>query len=107
MPIGLNIKEAKKSAVRRLSYLPRLGVTVDFAGKKFEYRYAPISELLYNLCHDGFSSENFKRIVVSQFSETNLETKDFQELVAEVEKVKEAAESTATTEKPAAKGEAE
>jgi hypothetical protein len=51
MPImtSINSKKSPKSKIKRLSFLPRFGFTIDFLGYQFNYKQAPIIETLINI----------------------------------------------------------
>lgn len=75
MITGISLSDAKKSKVRRLSFLPRIDFSIDVFGKKLRYTQAPLSELMYNLYKDGFTKENAIKIVAAQITEIRKDEK--------------------------------
>ena len=69
MPTGISIKDSKPSKVRRLRFLPRISFSMDIMNKRIEFTQAPVTELLYNLYQDGFSKDNFMKVVMAQMTE--------------------------------------
>ncbi len=72
MASQISLEKAKPSNLKRLTFLPRIGITVDFAGKQFIYRQAPIVETLVNLIDRGFNFKNLINVSVEQLNEINL-----------------------------------
>lgn len=62
----------KKSKVKRLNFLPRIGLTIDFAGTQITYRQAPILETVVNLFDRGFSMKNLMDVSFEQLQEISL-----------------------------------
>lgn len=58
MSIVLTSRPSKPSKLKRLSFLPRIGITVDFAGHQFGYFQVPLIENFVNLVGRGFTVEN-------------------------------------------------
>ena len=68
----LCVEKSKKSTLKRLSLLPRIGVVVDFRGRQFIYRQAPILETLVNMRKSGFSLKNLMSVSFKQLKEITL-----------------------------------
>jgi hypothetical protein len=68
----LCVQTSKPSKLRRLAFLPRIGLIVDVGGRQFTYRQAPLAETLLNLAHRGFSMKNLMEIGFQQFREIEL-----------------------------------
>lgn len=68
----LCVEKAKSSALKRLKFLPRFGIVVDFAGREITYRQAPVLETLVNAGLKGFSMKNFMEVAFQQLDEINL-----------------------------------
>lgn len=74
MAIRYSLKNSKASALKRLKFLPRFGVVVDFAGKELTFLNAPILETLVNLVGNKFSLTNFINVAMIQLSEIKIDT---------------------------------
>ena len=68
------VEKAKKSRSRKVPLLPRFGLVIEFGGKKFSYRHAPIFETMVNLIDRGPSFSNFQKIILEQLYEISLPT---------------------------------
>ncbi len=66
------VEKSKPSSLKRLKFLPRVGLVIDFAGQEITYRQAPLLETLVNLRKRGFSMKNLMEVALTQFSEINL-----------------------------------
>lgn len=66
------VERTKKTKTRKLPLLPRLGVVVDFGGRRISYRQAPILETMINLVERGFTRSNFDKIIAEQLYEIAL-----------------------------------
>lgn len=69
MLTSISFGDEVKSKVTRLSFLPRFGFTCDFLGYHFEYRQAPMTELLYNMYKKGMDKDSFIEVVKTQLTE--------------------------------------
>lgn len=76
MAISLCVKKSRESKIRRLSFLPRIGVSIDFAGKKYAYKQAPLLEAVVNLFDRGFSMKNLMEVAKDQLGEIELTPSD-------------------------------
>ena len=65
-------RPSKKSKLRRLSFLPRIGITVDFAGKQYGLFQVPFTELLFNMKDRDFSLANIISVSRQQIDEIEL-----------------------------------
>jgi|GEM_PF-1807089 len=72
MSISISVEKSGKSSVKRLPFLPRFGLTVDFGGRRFTYRQTPVLETLHNLRLRGFSMRNFVEIAYRQLMEVEM-----------------------------------
>jgi len=61
-----------KSRSRKFPLLPRVGIVIDFAGRQFSFRHAPLVETLLNLFERGPSRSNLEKIVTEQLYEISL-----------------------------------
>lgn len=68
-------EKVKPTRTRKAPFLPRIGLTVDFAGRRFCYRYVPFFETLANLLQAGPSLSAFQRLLREQFGEVRLSQK--------------------------------
>lgn len=57
---------------RKFSWLPRWGVVVEFAGRRFSLRHAPLLETIANLLERGATRSNLEKIVTEQLYEISL-----------------------------------
>lgn len=74
MANSICIEKAKPSKIRRLGFLPRLGITIEVGGKQFTYRQAPIIETIVNVMDRGFSFKNLMDVAQEQLREIELPT---------------------------------
>jgi hypothetical protein len=72
MSNSLCVEKSKPSRVKRLPFLPRVGIFVDFGGREFSYRQAPLLETLYNLRGKRFNLKNLLGVAFQQLREINL-----------------------------------
>ncbi len=66
------VERTDKSRSRKFPLLPRIGIVVDFAGRSFSFRHAPLVETLLNLLERGPSRSNLEKIVTEQLYEISL-----------------------------------
>lgn len=71
----------KQSKTRKLPYLPRLGLVIDFAGYELTLKFAPFLEAVLSLPERGFSSQNLTDITAEQFDEIAFHSKDSQAVI--------------------------
>jgi len=64
--------KSKKSKIKRLSFLPRIGITIDFAGQLMTYRQAPLLETAVNVIRRGLSMKNLISVAEVQLNEIEL-----------------------------------
>ncbi len=55
------VTRSRRSGLRKLPFLPRLGLTVDVGGWQLTYRQTPLLEALANLRGAGFSTKAFRK----------------------------------------------
>lgn len=68
-------EKVKPTPTRKTPFLPRIGLTVDFAGRRFCYRYVPLFETLANLLETRPSLSALQRLLREQFGEVRLSDK--------------------------------
>ncbi|RYZ76081.1 MAG: hypothetical protein EOP04_32490 [Proteobacteria bacterium] len=66
------VDKTDKSRSRKFPFLPRVGIVIDFAGKSYSFRHAPLMETLLNLLERGPSRANLQKIVTEQLYEISL-----------------------------------
>ncbi len=66
------IDTTEKSRSRKYSWLPRFGIVIDFAGRRFSLRHAPLLETIANLLERGPTRSNLEKIVTEQLYEISL-----------------------------------
>lgn len=64
-----SVTKAERSRLRRLPFLPRFGIVIEVAGRRFSYKQAPMLETLLNLKDRGFSVGNLVSLAKEQLSE--------------------------------------
>ena len=65
-------ERTEKSRSRKFPLLPRVGIVVDMAGRRFSFRHAPLVETLLNLFERGLTRSNLEKIVIEQLYEISL-----------------------------------
>ena len=75
MGIQFEVDKKKPSKTRKLPFLPRFGIYVDFAGREFIYKQTPLLETALNLQERGISVSNLLKLMVEQFSEIEFPAK--------------------------------
>jgi hypothetical protein len=63
------VERSPKTRSRKLPWLPRFGVVVDFGGRRFSYRQVPLLETVVNLLERGPTRFNVNQILMEQFYE--------------------------------------
>ena len=66
------VDKSEKSRSRKFPLLPRVGIVVDVAGKRFSFRHAPLVETLWNLLERGPTRQNLEKILAEQLYEISL-----------------------------------
>ena len=70
MPLELNFKKKKQQPkTKRISFLPRIGIYVDFLGREISLKQVPSLETIYNVVTSGVTLSNLKNITKRQLSE--------------------------------------
>jgi hypothetical protein len=64
-----SVNKAERSKLRKLPLLPRIGLTVEIAGRQFTYKHAPLLETILNARERGFSVKNLVRVASEQLAE--------------------------------------
>lgn len=72
MSISISVEKARKSRVKRLSFLPRFGFYMDFGGRQLAYRQVPVLETLFNLRSRRLPGKDFFDIVIQQLREVDM-----------------------------------
>ncbi len=69
MATSLIFQKLEKSKFRRVPFIPRVGVTVDWLGYQAAFRHSPILETLINLADKEFSVDNLKSVWRSELDD--------------------------------------
>lgn len=74
--MGLFFKkeEIKASKIKRIPFLPRVGIVVEFGNKRFAYKYVPVMETILNLIDGPITLSRFKTVMRNQFGELQFPT---------------------------------
>jgi hypothetical protein len=72
MACVITTRPSKKSKLQRLSFLPRIAITIDFAGTQFGYFQVPFTELLLNMRGRKFNLDNIIAVSHQQIKELEL-----------------------------------
>jgi len=69
--MGIFIKSEKIqfSKIRRIPFLPRIGIVVELGDKRLAYKYVPVIETIVNLLDGPLTLSRLKNIVKNQFAE--------------------------------------
>ena len=94
MPTSISFGDEVKSKITRLSFLPRFGFTCDFMGYHFEYRQAPVTELVYNMYKRGMDKDAFIDVVMTQITEIDFKRRKKSLAKAKAKKKKVAKKKT-------------
>ena len=67
----INVLYRKKSptALRKLNWLPRIGLYIDFAGYEFIYKHVPLLESMINLLEGPLTENQLRSIIRRQLAE--------------------------------------
>ena len=63
------VHKAERTKMRKLPFLPRIGITIDVAGRQFIYKQSPILETVLNLRDRGFSLKNLAKAAAEELDE--------------------------------------
>lgn len=66
------VDRSEKSRSRKFPWLPRFGLVIDFGGRRFSFRHAPLMETVLNLLERGATRSNLEKIVTEQLYEISL-----------------------------------
>jgi len=69
MSASFTMHKSERSKLRRLPLLPRVGFTLDIAGRQFTFKTAPLLETLLNWRDLGFTVANFRKVTSEELSE--------------------------------------
>ena len=72
MANGFWILKSERTKLRKLPFLPRIGLVVDVAGRRFVFKHAPLAETLLNARERGFSLKNLKKVADEELAEISL-----------------------------------
>ena len=75
MGIQFEVDKKKPSKTRKLPFLPRIGIYIDFGGREFVYKQTSLLETALNLQERGISMSNWMKLMVEQFSEIEFPAK--------------------------------
>ncbi len=65
------VERSSRTSTRKLPFLPRFGIVVDFAGRRWSFKQVPFTETLLNVLERGLSVRNFKAVIREQIQEIN------------------------------------
>ena len=70
MPFDFHVQKRKPSPTRKLPYLPRIGLYVDFGARELTLKYVPLLESLLNVAEQPkVTVAAFSRVVKQQIGE--------------------------------------
>ena len=103
----LCLQKTEPSKLRRLPLLPRIGITIELAGRQLTYKQAPLLETLLNLKDRGFNLKNLAKVAQEELDEIRFPVikrglaavKDLHAKTAEAKIVKKAAAKAAAKKK--------
>jgi len=75
MAFVLTSRPSKKSKLKRISFLPRIGITLDVAGKQYGYFQVPLTETLLNMQGRPWSLKSLIATAHLQIKELELPNK--------------------------------
>jgi len=75
MALRLSVQKTKQTSTRKLKFLPRVGLTLDLAGRQFTFKQAPFLESVVNMRKKKFNLENLRAISNQILDEITLERK--------------------------------
>jgi hypothetical protein len=75
MGVSFEVDKKKPSKTRKLPFLPRVGIYVDFGGREFVYKQTSLLETALNLQERGITMANWVKLMVEQFAEIEFPTK--------------------------------
>lgn len=65
----LRLLKAESTKLRRVKFLPRLGVTFELGGRVLVFKHTPAFETLLNLKDRGFSLKNLSKLAADELEE--------------------------------------
>ena len=74
MAIDFSFNKVKKTKTRKLSILPRIGFSVEFAGKRLTYKHVPFLETILNTKRRDFTLKRMGEVSNNQLQEVALNT---------------------------------
>lgn len=69
MATMFSMHKAERTKLRRLPFLPRIGIVVDFAGQRLTIKHAPLLETALNLKDRGFNLKNLRKVLTDELNE--------------------------------------
>lgn len=75
MALRLSVQKTKQTSTRKLKFLPRVGLTLDLAGRQFTFKQAPFLESVVNMKKKKFNLENLRAISNQILDEITIEKK--------------------------------
>lgn len=65
----LRLLKAETTKLRRVKFLPRVGLTVELGGRVLVFKHTPALETLLNLKARGFSLKNLSKLAIEELEE--------------------------------------
>lgn len=72
MSFHFGISKSTATKLRKLPFLPRFAVTIEFLGQQYTLRSTPFLETILNVRELGFSLSNWRRISEQELAEIRL-----------------------------------
>lgn len=69
MATMFSMHKSERTKLRRLPFLPRIGIVVDFAGQRLTLKHAPLLETALNLRDRGFNLKNLRKVLAEELNE--------------------------------------
>jgi hypothetical protein len=69
MATMLRLLKAESAMLRRVQFLPRVGMTVELGGRVLVFKHTPTLETLLNLKDRGFSLKNLTKLAIEELEE--------------------------------------
>ena len=82
MSASFTVNKSERSRLRRIPLLPRLGFTLDIAGRQFTFKTAPLLETFLNWRDLGFTVANFRKVTSEELSEISFPGRKAQTIAA-------------------------
>ncbi|MDD9950975.1 MAG: hypothetical protein OXT67_05355 [Zetaproteobacteria bacterium] len=75
MGLFFSTEKRKKTGTRKLPFLPRVGIYIDFAGYEVVLKHVPIMETLVNINPYHLTRAKLQQVMAMQMDEVNFPTK--------------------------------